>query len=404
MDTGQIKGSIRIKLLGGVLGVEVLLTLVFAAILLGSFRQRMSAESLKAVQKSQGVYDLILKGDTKMLSAALDGFLGQPAPKQIFAEHADREKLFVSVRDLFTANRARYGMTHFYFIDRDGHCYLRVHKPEQHGDLIERETFVRARATGATASGIELGKTAFALRVVTPYVQDRTLLGYVEFGEEIDHFDALVKKETGVDVAVLVDKRFLKEADYRGVRRGAGQPDDWDDIPGYALVSSTLPDRKVVAASLPPAEARLVDEPDYLGTMEYGQHVLAKGAFPLRDSAGTQVGAVLVLNDVTEQARSERLAVMTLVLVAVVTLLATFMGAAWFLRAQVIGPLVKLSEQAIELSMGNVEKKLETSRTDEIGLLIRSFERLRLSLKKALSLLPRRTATGASEPTGHTGI
>lgn len=402
METGRIKGSIRIKLLGGVLGVEVLLTLVFGAILVASSRQRLSAEALTAVQRSQGVYDLILKSDTKMLSAALDGFLGNAAAKQIYAEHTDREKLHGAVRDLFTANRARYGITHFYFIDRDGHCYLRVHKPEERGDLIERETFVRARATGATASGIELGKTAFALRSVTPYLQDRTLLGYVEFGEEIDHFDGLVKKETGVDVAVLVDKRFLKEADYRKVRRGKGEPDDWDDLPGFALVSTTLLDRKLVAASLPPSQARLIDEPEYLGTVDSGQHTLAKGAFPLRDSAGTQVGAVLVLNDVTEQMRSERLALLTLALVAAVTLLVTFMAAAWFLRSQVIGPLVKLSEEAIELSMGNVEKKLETTRTDEIGLLIRSFERLRLSLKKALSLLPRRTSTGATEPTGHT--
>ena len=402
MYTSQVKGSIRFKLLGGVLGVEVLLTLVFGVILVASSRQRLAAEALTAVQRSEGVYDVILKGDTKMLSAAMDGFLGNAAAKQIYAEHADRAKLVAAVRDLFTANRARYGMTHFYFIDRDGHCYLRVHKPEQYGDLIERETFVRARATGATASGIELGKTAFALRVVTPYVQDRNVLGYVEFGEEIDHFDALVKKETGVDVAVLVDKRFLKEADYRGVRRGQGLPDDWDDLPGFALVSTTLPDRKLVASSLPPSQARLVDEAEYLGTVENGQHVLAKGAFPLRDSAGTQVGAVLVLNDVTEQMRSERMALLTLALVAAITLLVTFMAAAWFLRSQVIGPLVKLSEQAIELSMGNVEKKLETSRTDEIGLLIRSFERLRLSLKKALSLLPRRTATGATQPTGHT--
>ena len=399
MLTGRVKGSIRVKLLGGVLALELLLALVFGAILIGSFRQRLSAEGLRSVQRSQGVYDLILRNDTKMLSAALDAFIANNPARQIYAEHTDRRKLFLAVRDQFAASRARYGITHFYFIDQDGTCFLRVHKPEQYGDTIERETFVRARATGATASGIELGKTAFALRAVTPYVHERALLGYVEFGEEIDHFDTLVKKETGVDVAVLVDKRFLREADYRAVRRGAGQPDDWDDLPGYALVSSTVTDRRLVAASLPPSEARLVEGPEYLGTISSAQRVLAKGAFPLRDSSGMQVGVVLVLSDVTEQARSEQMAILALVLAAAVTLLATFTGAAWYLRAQVIGPLVTLSEQAIEISMGNVDKKLETSRTDEIGLLIRSFERLRLSLKKALSLLPRRSATGAGGST-----
>ncbi|HEU4384419.1 MAG TPA: cache domain-containing protein [Anaeromyxobacteraceae bacterium] len=395
MQLGFLKKSIRLKLLGGVLVVEVLLTVIFAVILVISFRQRLEGEALRSVQKSQGVYDLILKGDAKMLSTALDGFLGNANASQIYAEHTDRQRLLSAVRDLYVSNRARYGITHFYFIDREGTCYLRVHKPEQFGDTIARETFQRARATGATASGIELGKTAFALRVVTPYLRDGRVIGYVEMGEEIDHFDTLVKQETGVDVAVLVDKRFLKEAEYRGVRRAAGQPDDWDDLPDYALVSSTLRDRKLVAESLPPSAARLVDEPEYLGTVASGQHRLAKGAFPLRDSARNQVGVVLVLTDVTEQANAERMALVTLVLVALVTLLFTFAVAAWFLRSQIIGPLVALSHQAIEISMGNVEKKLETNRTDEIGQLINSFERMRLSLKKAFAMLSRKTAPTA---------
>jgi len=34
-----------------------------------------------------------------------------------------------------------------------------------------------------------------------------------------------------------------------------------------------------------------------------------------------------------------------------------------------------------------VEEKLETDRTDEIGLLIRSFDRMRVSLNKFLTIL-----------------
>ncbi len=390
MQANRVKGSIRVKLLSGVFAVLVLLTVVFAAILIVSFRQRLSSEALRSVQKSQGVYDLILKSDTKMLSAALDGFLTGGTAPQIYAEHADRQKLLSAVKDLYASNRSRYGITHFYFIDKDGTCFLRVHKPEQFGDAIARETFLRARSTGATAAGIELGKTAFALRVVTPYVREGTLVGYVEMGEEIDHFDALVKQETGVDVAVLVDKRFLQEAEYRAVRKASGQPDDWDELQGYALVSSTVRDRKLVASVLPVTEARAIAAPEYLGTVASGQHRLASGAFPLTDATGKQVGVVLVLTDVTEQVNGEQMALVALVLAALVTLLLTFGVAAWFLRAQIIGPLVALSEQAVEISMGNVDKKLETTRTDEIGVLIHSFDRMRLSLKKAFAMLPRK--------------
>ena len=57
---------------------------------------------------------------------------------------------------------------------------------------------------------------------------------------------------------------------------------------------------------------------------------------------------------------------------------------------QVIGPLVQLTEHAKEISMGNVELKLETHREDEIGLLIKSFERMRVSLKKSMAMLTRK--------------
>jgi HAMP domain-containing protein len=102
------------------------------------------------------------------------------------------------------------------------------------------------------------------------------------------------------------------------------------------------------------------------------------------------VGVVLVLTDVTEQVSAERMALVTLFLVALVVLLLTFGAAAWFLRSEIIGPLVALSDQANEISMGNVDRKLETTRTDEIGMLIQSFERMRLSLKKAFSMLSRK--------------
>ncbi len=380
MQANHVKGSIRVKLLGGLYAVQVLLTVIFAAILIVSFRQRLSSDALRSVQKSQGVYDLILKSDTKMLSAALDAFLSSGTAPQLYAEHADRKKLLSAVKDLYGTNRSRYGITHFYFIDKDGTCFLRVHQPEQFGDAITRKTFLRARSTGATAAGIELGKTVFALRVVTPFVREGRLVGYVEMGEEIDHFDALVKQETGVDVAVLIDKRFLQEAEYRAMRKASGQSDDWDELQAYVLASSTVRDRKLLASSLPVDGARTIAEPEYLGTVANDQHRLARGAFPLKDATGKQVGVVLVLTDVTEQIRGELWTLVALVLAAVVTLLITFGVAARFLRAQIIGPLVALSEHAVEITMGNVDKKLDVEAGGEVGELARAFRSMTVAL------------------------
>ena len=390
MNFGALKRSIRFKMLGGILVLELLIVVIYSAILYMSARNSLALNAKSAIERSQGVYHLILQGDTKMLSAAMDSFATNEALKRVYTDHSDRQKLSAAVQDLYRSNKARYGITHLYFIDKDGNCFLRAHDPANFGDTILRDTFQQARAAGKTVSGIELGKTAFALRVVSPYIQDGNLVGYLEFGEEIDHFDQLVKRETGVDVTVLVDKQYLDEAQYRKTLKVAGKPDNWGEIKGYAMVSTTLQDAKAAATLISEHELRKAQGPSYLGTTSQGSRTFAKGVFPLKDAAGKQVGVVLTLSDVTDQVGNERSALLVLILVTVVVFAGSFVAATAYLRAEVIGPLVQLTEHAKEISMGNVELKLETHREDEIGLLIKSFERMRVSLKKSMAMLTRK--------------
>src|SRR5512133_658351 len=80
----------------------------------------------------------------------------------------DREALYDAARPSLDILRSVEQVSYWYFVDADGKCFLRVHKPEQFGDAIERDTLKQAKATGEVASGKELGKNAFALRVVRP--------------------------------------------------------------------------------------------------------------------------------------------------------------------------------------------------------------------------------------------
>ena len=391
MNLGSFKGSIRVKMLGGVLALEILLAACYAGLLYYSASQSIRLNAQKAVEQSQGVFNLLVENDSKMLGAAMDSFATNAAVSQIFAAHQDRPALISAVKDIYRSNKARYGITHMYFIDKDGTCFLRAHSPELFGDAIDRETLLSTRASGKAASGIELGKTAFALRRVMPYVHDGNLVGYLEFGEEIDHFDRLMKKQTNIDVAVLVDKSFLNEDDYRGAQKAKSTTDNWDAMKDYVMVSSTLSDPKSVASSSLAAEIHAVKSATYLGTVATDSSTFARGAFPLKDAAGKQVGVVLALSDVTDQIQSQRSAMLYLILITVVISVLTFIGAALYLRSAIINPLVQLAQQANDISMGNVDKKLETQRQDEIGLLIHSFERMRLSLKKSLSMLTKRS-------------
>lgn len=58
-----------------------------------------------------------------------------------------------------------------------------------------------------------------------------------------------------------------------------------------------------------------------------------------------------------------------------------------YLNEFIIEPLQKLTQDANDISLGQMDRKLETDRTDEIGMLINSFERMRVSLKKAMEIM-----------------
>jgi HAMP domain-containing protein len=263
-----------------------------------------------------------------------------------------------------------------------------VHKPELSGDAINRVTFVQAKSTGRVSSGIELGKTAFALRVVSPCIYRGSQIGFVEFGEEIDHFDQIVKKETGSDVFVVVQKTHFNESDYRGTRKTANQRDDWDDLKNHVLVSETLGDRGFFASNIYGDDVvSSIQAPAFLGTVARDGRVLARGAFPLRDVSNKQVGTVMTLTDVTELMHTERMALIYLILAAIGLFLLSYWFTFRYLKAVIIDPLISLSLRADEISMGKVAEKLETDRTDEIGLLIRSFDRMRVSLNKFLTIM-----------------
>ena len=54
------------------------------------------------------------------------------------------------------------------------------------------------------------------------------------------------------------------------------------------------------------------------------------------------------------------------------------------LKKTVIGPVINLTKVADDISMGKLSEKIEVTTNDEIALLAKSIDRLRLSVKKLL--------------------
>jgi hypothetical protein len=124
--------------------------------------------------------------------------------------------------------------------------------------------------------------------VVKPISSRGKVIGYMELGEEIDHFFGRMKAQTGDDFGLLVDKRFVDRKELARVIK----EDRWDERPDLVLIQSTMWDEKNidVGGSL----QTLTDEGMGFKEWKEGGESFAGGSFPVRDASQRVVGAVFV--------------------------------------------------------------------------------------------------------------
>jgi hypothetical protein len=294
LDGGGVQ--VRTKVLA--LASAAMLTVVFTSYgVLGSLQERnaqaAALHSLRGAARALGTYE---HSDTDKLAATADALAANDDLRSAFVRR-DRAALLREAEPIFERLKTRSDITHWYFIAPDRTCFLRVHAPDKHGDVVERLTLTLAERSGDVASGKELGRTAFALRVVRPWRDaGGTLLGYLELAEDVDHFLRRMKDESGDELALAVKKKHLDERHWREV--SAPARDTWNDRPEVVVVDTTsftdgLVDYQGDLEQIP-SQGILLEERIRAG------RAYVRGAFPVRDAAGRSVGALFVLHDFTE--------------------------------------------------------------------------------------------------------
>ncbi len=259
---------------------------------------KIRIDSKKLLNNSIASYKHSIDADTLKLSATLKSLTLNNEIRDAYLE-GDREALYDLTFPLFKELKEDHGITHWYFIrpEPESTCFLRVHNFEIFGDKITRATYEDAVKNKDIASGIEIGKTAFALRVVHPYYgRDGDLIGYMEMGEEVDHFFEHMGEEIGSEVNLLVEKKYLDREDWRSVMEVKGQRDNWDDLEELIHIGEITvdyPDTDIDITGLP-------DEGSYLGIFKHEDSRYSRSIFPIYDAAGSKVGAIIVLTDVSD--------------------------------------------------------------------------------------------------------
>lgn len=293
--------SIKQKLIAAIVGCMLALAAVTAALVEVASARSVRFAAEQAVAAAGAGLRAMEQADVEKLDATIRALAVHPGLVEAYRAR-DRARFLEVATPIFRELERAHGVTHFYVHLPDRTNFVRVHRPELFGDAVARPTLAAAVATRRRGAGKELGATAFALRVVEPWVVHGEIVGYLELGEEIGHFLGRLKAQTGDDYALVVSKRdgaghpLLERPAWAAMKGAQQKPDDWDAFPDVVLVDDTAGAPADVAGV---AVGGLRPSGQLLGEFTRDRRTFARGAVPVADAAGSQVGAVVVLHDIS---------------------------------------------------------------------------------------------------------
>jgi len=363
--------SISIK--ARVLGVLALCLSLTALGLIGmeesSYRRNVGTVARQSVSAAQTAFENVKAAETAKLGATLTSLMGDRQMQELYARR-DREGLLAYASPIYRDLKSKYGITNWHFMDLEPpmNIFLRLHDPTHYNEVFWHLTAVHAMEARDFATGMELGKFGFALRVVGPY-RDAAgrIAGYMEVAEDIANFTGGMKGQTGDDYCLVARKSLLDKDKYAVSMERKKVRNNWDDQPDVVVLGATgdIPELAAYSGdvSAVPAGGQFLQKSEVRG------QVFVRGVFPLKDVSGQTIGGVFVRHEVTDlyrnlaAARNRALAAivgLTLVLSLSLTLL---------LQRLVFSRLDRTIALATRVVGGEFDTRIVPVSDDEVGRL-----------------------------------
>ena len=338
--------------------LAIVVFLVASLLLISWLQQRQIREGARAyIQSTRILYEATLREETKLISALLSFYKDDPRLIELFASR-NRAALFTYASPIFEEIKQKYGINHFYFIDPDHRCFLRMFNPERHGDLIDRFTLDQAAKSGEPHSGVELGTFGtLSLRVDYPWIVDGKLLGYLELGKEVDGFMPTLSSILGVEVLTLVESSCLDREKWEEGQRLMGRQGDWNEVPNHVVVGRTI-------AGVPLGLADHLnighERDEGFFNVSYDGRPYRAGIAPLFVASGEEVGAIVAMKDFSGAEHSRQ--VLTVLLVSLVVVMSGFVF------VFIYGVIVRV-EQRLQRSREALQHEIQERRKAEKQIL-----------------------------------
>ena len=276
------------------------LLVIYIAIVDISWNQKLKDDLASRLQSVYQTFDWQLRTEAQIMTAAVDA-ISEDEHLQSAWQKRDRQALLKQASDYAADLRAKHNVTHFYFHEKNGVNFLRVHNPQKAGGIINRASLQIAQEYEQPFAGIELGRQGtLTLRSVHPWRIDGKVAGFIELGIEIDHIAERLRNILGSNVFIYVFKKLLDRQAWEASMRRLGRKGEWNRFPGAAIVSRTaLP----AAGALGPLLTENPNGKDFF-SMDIGKASYRAGTMPIKDAGGKHLGGLVVLVDVTDQLRS----------------------------------------------------------------------------------------------------
>jgi diguanylate cyclase (GGDEF)-like protein/PAS domain S-box-containing protein len=309
-----------------------------------------------------GDFHRIIGQQTSGLSLAIQTIAIDKQMKKALRE-GDRERLLNDWQGVFETMKKENHLTHFYFLDKNRVCLLRVHNPKKYGDLIERFTAQKAEWTHQQSSGIEIGPLGtFTLRVVQPVYDEGVLIGYIELGKEIEDVLNALHERSNENIAVLVHKKYLNRQSWEEGMRMLGRETDWTQLPNDAIIYSSQ--KKLPSPFLEEAQRHTTNHCIHRTT---DQEVTYEGKdwrvsmIPLKDASDKEIGDLMLMNDISFE-KNEFVAFVTESAAIGMILMGTFLGLVFLLLRQMASN-IRRQQSDLQESEERFEQLAEQSRT-----------------------------------------
>ena len=325
---------------------------------LSSQQEIIKAEEKKELQRYYKLFQEAVrqKGDQALSMATI--ISENPVIKKLLLEK-DRNALLHYTLPLFRELKKDFGILQLHFHILPGKSFLRVHLPEQWGEIIAyRTSIMDVLKSGKGRMGLEWGQTGLGIRGVAPIMVNDLPVGSLEIGYPFGHsFLQNLKENWGPDFAVY-EKKGPDSFSLLASTNGSGKT----KAVGQSLVPGSIKTPTILIA--PP------EFPDI--SMLVG---------PLEDYRGETVALVEV--EINRSAITERLSnTQTLMIsVALVGICVSFF-LVWVVANLFIRPIKEMVARAQEIAQGKRETRLSPGPNDEMGTLAHALNTMLNSLKE----------------------